>query len=85
MREQGHELGSVQTLRLLWFLFRNLPLAPRSLWRKRMLACQRCALYRPRTRQCGSPPYGCGCSMPLKALLRGSECWARERGEDFGW
>ena len=85
MEDQGFEVNSWKTLRLVVFLIRNLPLASRKLWRTRMLTCQRCALYRPNTRQCGSAPYGCGCSMPLKSLLRGSECWARERGEGFGW
>lgn len=85
MQDQGLSVGSWKTARLVWFLLWNLPFVPRRVWFSRMLTCRRCAVYRPKTRQCGSPPYGCGCSMPLKALLRGSECWARERGEDFGW
>ena len=32
-----------------------------------------------------SSPLGCACSMPLKALLAKSDCWARENGHIIGW
>lgn len=85
-----------------WFIWRSRPFVEPHWWRLRMRACQRCSLYRRETRQCGSAngPFadrsggvwfrqGCGCAMPLKNLLRGSTCWARQTGKDFlpgvGW
>lgn len=85
------------------FVWASRPLVAPVAWRRRMRACMRCSLYRHDTHQCGSAcgaftvrsgllwfRWGCGCSMPLKNLLRGSVCWARETGRNeqvkgIGW
>ncbi len=84
------------------FVWRSRPFVEPHWWRSRMRACMRCSLYRRSTHQCGSANYafadrfgrawfrqGCGCAMPLKNLLRGSTCWARQTGRDVlpgvGW
>ncbi len=81
MSRAGHPALSLKTVGLVWYVLRTLPLATRAQWRRRMRACLRCPIYQLGPRTCGRPntDLGCGCSMPLKALLRGSECWANEQ------
>lgn len=75
----GHSSLSLKTLKLAWFSLRSLPFVSRAQWRRRMFACYRCPIYRRASRTCGQEGViGCGCSMPLKALFRQSQCWANE-------
>lgn len=80
MHQAGFPALGWKTVKLAAYLLRNLPLVSRAQWRRRMRACTHCPIYRPKERTCGTfgTDLGCGCSMPLKALLRGSQCWANE-------
>jgi hypothetical protein len=70
----------------LLMLVVNSPLAGRALWRARMRSCMRCPIFLPTTYQCRNRELGCGCSMPMKALLLDSKCWAKEEGiANIGW
>lgn len=68
----------------------------RERYRERMAACQRCPLFNPKYRTCGTADVrlldrkqadslpGCFCYMPLKCYLD-VNCWAWERELTFGW
>lgn len=65
-------------------------------FRRRLRVCRRCPVYNPALRQCRSVSpagvrLGCGCWVPLVALLK-PRCWATEKlGEEqaerlnLGW
>ena len=50
-------------------------------WRQRIRACRRCPVYDRNRKTCRPYPgarIGCGCFMPLKALVRQNACWIRQ-------
>lgn len=53
----------------------------KTLWRQRNRACARCPVYDSRLKACRDTEgrgLGCGCFMPLKALVRENACWLRQ-------
>lgn len=65
----------------------------RKTWFVRMRACSRCPVYDHRLKRCHNRfqlhmengverPFGCGCYMPIKASLKGAECWLSRYGRD---
>lgn len=81
MTAAGHSALGWKTVKLAVYLLRSLPMVSPRLWRSRMRKCMRCPVYYRPLRTCGrTPDAGCRCSMPLKALLRGAECWANQEG-----
>ena len=63
----------------------------REVYRKRLLTCSKCPIYRPETRQCGSSDevkLGCGCYMPMKAALASTPaegCWLEQTHSIKKW
>lgn len=76
------------TFGLTLFALFALPRVAASRWRSRMRACFRCEIFDRKTYRCRQGDAGCGCSMPMKNLFSGSDCWARQHGIEginIGW
>lgn len=84
------EIGVAGWPRRMWLLGKILTTLARAVkiggrsYRKRMMACSRCVIYNPATKQCGSSEEGkagCGCYMPFKAAIARTPeegCWFHE-------
>lgn len=66
----------------------------RLLYFRRLRCCERCPIYMPKLKTCGSPladnpETGCYCYMPTKATQPEATCWIDENTEEhdrvYGW
>lgn len=57
----------------------------KSRWRARIRACRACPVHDRKTKQCltivDGERLGCGCYMPVKAMVRKNACWLRALGD----
>lgn len=76
----------------LWSLRRSDMVEKRE-WLRRIRRCQKCPIYDHALKRCHSSlytyvdegvtrPFGCGCYMPVKAMLKDAECWLAPAGDD---
>jgi len=83
------------TIALLWNIARKKThLASADVLKRRLDACEKCPLFYPRLRTCGTPlvkdlrGLGCYCNMDLKAQIKEAGCWGDDNLNSdfsFGW
>lgn len=79
LRSEGRRLGPLAIVISAWKAVSG-GLTTREIWRMRMRDCPKCPVYDRSRHACRDNlgmGTGCGCWMPLKAMFRGPQCWAK--------